>query len=553
MDVSNVPNQARAIFAQMSPGQKVTMVLFGLSIVAMLIAVMTWGAKPTMEQVTMPLAPEQVENAKKALTEAGIDFKMVDNKVQVKAGDAVRAKQTLVAANAVPGEKIFGIEKLGDMTALTPIGVQAAYQQRYMEDRVGRMIRSMKGVEAVEVKFQTENGDTMERFIPSEKRGAFITVKMAPGQDLSQKAAENMIRAVAAVDLKIARDKVVLVDAGNRDRQFKILDGDTTFAAGAQWFEAKAAIERNYVDKITNFFLGLGIQAQVGVEVTWDMKKMQETRKELIAGMDAISLKKRFMTENSTTMDQFNPAGEVPNAEPLRNPKDRLFEREKRDHKEGENDNFIPSVMQLIETTPGIVTGVKAAVVVMDRIVEEKVDGEIVIKHDNMTNDPKRVEEFKRMVMNMITPLKEPGGKAPEAMVELSYMPMAHLAVQMPKVTAGETVVETMRKYRYLAVAGLSLIALMMLFSMYRRSLPLPEIEVVQEVGGPRPETAAAQGAGGPDRSTMDPHLQDMQGKIRRMVDKDAQKAAGLLRRWMSRERAERAENASGGGRNKAG
>lgn len=231
-----------------------------------LVAVLFWANAESYKTIYTSNDTSQVQSAKMALESAGIPYQVSDDgfQLQVPAEHVGQARITTAAVSTVSGMEVLQTMKLG----------ASPQQERWiylnaLQGELTKTINSLEEVAASRVHIvEAKTSDFLKR---DEQSSASVTVKLYPGQSLSNAQIQGIASLVAGAVRNLKPSQVVLVDETG-----ELLNGaggeDETMAAATTLLEARQQHEQRYKRTIVEHLIPIvGSASDVSVAVTVDV------------------------------------------------------------------------------------------------------------------------------------------------------------------------------------------------------------------------------------------------------------------------------------------
>ncbi len=561
-------DDARAVLADMTPTQRFSVFTLLLTVTALLIFAMHMGATKAKQGATpLPITvePAQAKELIEQLNSKDLgpaEFR-TDMKIWVPIEKSRQALLFLAQEDMLPQDSALGIQKmLEKWTFSTGKPKSDAMMRLGLGNDVARLIETIDIIKEAKVIYSGPG--TNRLFRPAQKKRAAVTVRTKFGKELTQDVAETIINLVAAADAGLDKKGVQVTD--QHGRHFQAEDRSDIAFVGARKFAAEQRQNRLLADKIESlcrqFVKGCEAWAFVETDIAYD--QVQIFHQDYAEGP---VLRKQTEKETSeSTKSRSAEVGTRPNiagAGNLQQNGNRELTKTSRKTTDQTNQNDYTQTWT--KKSPYLKSKTVSAIVQMpyvykrgvkqkdgtykftqtkddgtpaDYIPEEGPDGSVVMDEDGKPilrkfsseplDDAKRLKLQKMIAQAVGISLAE----IPERIqiLDVPYPESREFVKAPPGATAKLFQVIRMR---IMQIGGMMLLLVLSLFvyMQARKAMPSEDVEL------PDDKTVAIDML--PPMSEQDQEhaaFEAVRAKIADAVAENPNKAAGLVRRWMTKE-----------------
>ncbi len=484
-----------------------------------LVAVLFWVNAESYKTIYRSNDSSQVQSAKMALESDGIPYKVSDDgfQLRVPVEHVGQARITTAAVSSISGMEVLNSMKLG----------ASPQQERWiylnaLQGELTKTINSLDEVAASRVHIvEAETSDFLKR---DEQSSASVTVKLHPGQQLSNAQVQGVASLVAGAVKNLKANQVVVVDEtgallnGNTEED-EALMAATTLLQARQQHEAR--FRKSILDHLTPI---LGTSADVSVAVTVDVADSAVETNKMTYDPNSQVTVSESIKESSSKED--TPVG-IPGSE-SNLPSQAPASDESSDEKFQSATNYeYSSTAERIVSTLGSPERVSASVVVNVTALQALVDA---------SGGATDLETFKTEIESAV---KSTVGYSVDRgdSVKVSYVPFAPLSTATDLVVASGVDVEAYVKY-----AMMLLVILLLFFGVIRPIMTTyTTVILAEEESELTPEEKKALEESENSSLALARKLRKMVDNfetvnsedLSRLVEMHEQPSAEVLRRWL--------------------
>lgn len=488
-----------------------------------LVAVLFWANAESYKPIYTSNDSSQVQSAKMALEGAGIPYQVSDDGFQLKVPveHVGQARITTASVSSISGMEVLNSMKLG----------ASPQQERWiylnaLQGELTKTINSLDEVAASRVHIvEAETSDFLKR---DQQSSASVTVKLHPGQSLSNAQVQGIASLVAGAIKNLKASQVVLVDESGA-----LLNGDAEddeSAVGARtMLQARQQHEQRFKKSILDHLTPIvGSSADVSVAVTVDVADAAvETSKMTYDPNSQITISESIK-ESSSKED--SPVG-IPGSE-SNLPAQAPASDESSDEKFQSATNYeYSSTAERIVSTVGAPKRVSASVMVNALALQALVDASGGAT--DMDTLKKEIEAAVKSTVGFSTTRGD--------VVSVSYLPFAPLSTATDLVVASGTDLEAYIKY-----AMMLLVILLLFFGVIRPIMTTytttvlaeeePELTLEEKQALEESENSSLALAR-KLRKMVDNFETVNSEDLSRLVEMHEQPSAEVLRRWLRASR----------------
>ena len=437
--------QISQFYQSLETREKVTFAS-ALSLTAIaLIAVLFWVNAESYKPVYTSSDTSQVQSAKMALESAGIPYQVSEDGFQLKVPveHVGQARITTASVSSISGMEVLNSMKLG----------ASPQQERWiylnaLQGELTKTINSLDEVAASRVHIvEAETSDFLKR---DEQSSASVTVKLHPGQQLSQSQVAGISALVAGAVKNLKAGQVVVVDETGA-----LLSGDGNEEDGmmgaATLLQARHQHEQRFKKSILDHLTPIvGSSADVSVAVTVDVADAATETNKMTYDPNSQVTVAESIKESSSKED--TPAG-IPGSQ-SNLPAQAPASDESSDEKFQSATNYeYSTVAERTVSTLGSAKRVSASVMVNSLALQTLVDAS-----GGATDMATLKEEIKSAVESTVGYSADRGD-----VISVSYVPFAPLSTATDLVTSSGVDIEAYIKY-----AMMLLVILLLFFGVIR-------------------------------------------------------------------------------------
>lgn len=561
--------QVRDLFASMTPAARITAVLL-LAVIGVSLGYLfqdyTGGRKEALLNGDTLTAGE-ADAMQAAIATAGLsDFERQGNLILVPRGQKAVYLAAVADGGALPANlDTLLLDEADNMGVFTDRKMTEARMKATLERMVSMIIRKMDGVADANVLYAIREGNGF-----TEKRSvtATVSVRPAPGEELTPMRAKNIREAVAGAEAGLLPKDVTVLNLADSSR-LQDIEAVSPEAYDDKYFQTRMRYERDMKARIEDLLRYIpGVRVQVTAEL--DDTLEAETRAVTSTGETQTI---REDTDQSLAIDsQVDDRGR-PGATaqgPGRTPPEEAVA--KNEHRTEANtreaESFIPTNEEVVKRSGLVPKDVRASVAIPSDYIASVWRAQNTDAAPDAQPSNTDIEGFFKLeddkitgIVGQLLPRQPENAPYPNVKVTL-YQSMTPPPVEAPTMMA-ETLMWASSNSGSLIMAGLAVLSLIMLRSMVK-SIPSPDTNVVLSMQGAGAGagfgaagmaggefgTAAAGGPGGglggefgggarPPGEKGRPRLRLKKGPslkedLTDMVREDPDAAAAILRTWIS-------------------
>ncbi len=277
MSTNELSSQLKALFKNLSPAKKFTLIGFVGGTIIGLIVLMNWAGSPDFQVLYSNLGPEDAGAIVAELKEKRVPYKISSNGSSILApADEIYGLRLELAASGMPrgsgvGFEIFDNAKLG-MTEF----VQNVNYQRALQGELSRTIEKIDGIESARIHIVMPSKSL---FIEEETPAtASVILKLRSGRWVSKEQVQAIVHLVSSSISGLNPDNITIVD-----NYGKMLSGTKDKSGTGQISSDQLAlqekIEKNLENRIQTMLetaLGAG-KAIARVSCSLDFRREEKT------------------------------------------------------------------------------------------------------------------------------------------------------------------------------------------------------------------------------------------------------------------------------------
>lgn len=522
MDLNKLVRQTSEKWSSLSTAKKSAALVMGIALVLSLIMLSRWVSDTSYAPLFTDLDARDASAVVEKLKETGVTYKLADqgSTVLVPEDRVYELRLQLASAGIMPtggmGFELFDETKLG----MTDFELRLNYQ-RALQEELRRTIVAMEEVEQARVHLVIPEPSV---FIEEQaEASASVVIKLHPLAKLKPEQVKGIIFLVANSVENLKPENVNVIDmSGNILSEEVVLEGDTGLAISRlKQQELKREFEKNLENRVQRMLERIFGPGKVVTMITADLNfdTRQVTRIEY--GNDGVVKSEQIVREESVSNNNSAGGSAGTDSNLTTYPGlDRAGESSNHSSESIQRQYELDKAQETVIYAPGEVERLSTAVTVDGQLTDQQ------------------IAQIKELVTAAI-------GYYPDRGDQITVMSMAfdrsfaeEARAEMEQQAAREAEQKRVRQYIYAALTAFALLLAFILILTARRragrlDAAIEDVVPVQDVSAvPIEEEEGPQLD--PEKEKMIKMREKKRQDVRKIVEENPQKAAELIRTWLS-------------------